>query len=164
METCAAGCVSCCSPEHIPSFGDGEQLCLLKCKFPLGAAAAAAAATAAGRAQTGMQRGKKGKPVGVRGVRAIGRICLSPCSGSQIGSMWLYDMLRCRALQHISKPRLETKGDWAIPLMQAHCNRLYFTDFMQSLCVFFFFFCVCVFHISIFIWLSSIKHFQYAVL
>lgn len=46
LETCAAGCVSCCSPEHIPSFGDGEQLCLLKCKFPLGAAAVAAAVAA----------------------------------------------------------------------------------------------------------------------
>ncbi|KAL7401318.1 hypothetical protein ABVT39_026314 [Epinephelus coioides] len=46
------------------------------------------------QAQTGMQRGRKGKLVGVRGVRAIGRICLPPCSGAQIGSMWLYNMLR----------------------------------------------------------------------
>lgn len=93
METSAAGCISCCSPEHIPSFGDGEQLCLLKCKFPLGAAAVAAAVAAAGEPRLGC-RGRKGKLVGVRGVRAIGRICLSACSGSQIGSMWLYNMLR----------------------------------------------------------------------
>lgn len=63
METCAAGCVSCCSPEHIPSFGDGEQLCLLKCKFPLGAAAAAAAATAAGKPRLGCS-GEEGEAGG----------------------------------------------------------------------------------------------------
>ena len=102
METCAAGCVSCCLPEHIPSFGDGEQLCLLKCKFPLGAAAAAAAAAEAAAAAGGLRLGcsgdGKGRLVGVRGAGAIGRICLSACSRSQTGSMWLYDMLRCWAL------------------------------------------------------------------
>lgn len=40
----AAGCVSCCLPEHIPSLGDGGQLYLLKCKFLFGAVVAAAAA------------------------------------------------------------------------------------------------------------------------
>lgn len=68
METCAAGCVSCCSPEHIPSFGDGEQLCLLKCKFPLGAVAAAAASAAvvaeAGELRLGCSRGKDGEAGG----------------------------------------------------------------------------------------------------
>lgn len=44
LETCAAGCISCCLPEHIPSFRDGEQLCLLKCKFPLDAVMVAAEA------------------------------------------------------------------------------------------------------------------------
>lgn len=53
LETCAAGCISCCLPEHIPSFGDGVQLCLLKCKFSLCAAVETAAATAAGTLRLG---------------------------------------------------------------------------------------------------------------
>lgn len=70
-----------------PSFGDGEQLCLLKCKFPLGVAvagaavAAAVAAVVAMRAQTGMQREERRRKAGGGErciVRAIGRICLSP--------------------------------------------------------------------------------------